>query len=181
MRVGEPAVRHFYTSSLDFQAKTSKMADSKTKFVVTDIFSRRPDLAMDYALDLAIKTAEKENFYPEDAKICILYRDGESVELAARYHVSGEEKFALNWRWNFVHEGSSNEDMKKEYTCNSDLVITTDEFLEHVSSCEYDLILICCDNVETKEMIVENVDDLDYHLYHKCKEHGQIEYIVSSL
>ncbi len=163
------------------------MADSKTKFVVTDIFSRRPDEAMDIAMDLAIKTAEKANFLPEDAKICVLYRDGESVKLAARYHVSGEEKFALNRRWNFVHEGSWKKDIEKAYTGNYDLLITTDEFLGHVSNHDYDLILFCCDNVDTKEMLVNSIDDLnyhddlDYHLYHKCKEHGQIEYIISNL
>ncbi len=157
------------------------MTNSKTKFVVPDIFSLCPDEAMDCAMDLAIKTAEKVNFLPEDAKICVLYRDGESVELAAMYHVSGEEQFALNQRWNFVHEGSLKEDMEKTYTGNYDLVLTTDDFLEHVSSCEYDLILFCCNNVETKEMLVDSVDDLDYHLYHKCKEQGKIEYIVSSL
>ncbi len=162
------------------------MADSneqieKSKFVITDLFSHRPDTAMDYAMNLALKTAEKVNSYPTDAKICILYRDGESVELAATYHESEDEKFALNRRWNFIHEDHSSSDREKAYTSNIDLVITTDEYLDRVSNYAYDFIVFCCDNKETKQMIIDSIDILDHNLYHKCKENGQIEYIVSSL
>ncbi len=33
-----------------------------------------------------------------------------------------------------------------------------------VSNYAYDFILFCCDNEETKEMIVDSVNILDYHL-----------------